>query len=133
MSSITTTNPGFALRGPSELTVTAARTRRPAAATSISRDAAPNRSERRINCNTTREASSRHPGFPIKLVDTVGAGDAFTAGLVHSYLRGASLAQMAEIGNLCGSYVAGQPGATPPLSAELSNRIDALLNGGQSL
>jgi fructokinase len=82
---------------------------------------------------TTREASSRHPGFPIKLVDAVGAGDAFTAGLVHSYLRGASLAQMAEIGNLCGSYVAGQPGATPPLSAELSNRIDALLAGGQSL
>jgi fructokinase len=81
---------------------------------------------------TTREASSRHPGFPIKLVDAVGAGDAFTAGLVHSYLRGASLAQMAEIGNLCGSYVAGQPGATPLLSAELSNRIDALLNGGQS-
>jgi fructokinase len=76
---------------------------------------------------TTREASSRHPGFPIKLVDTVGAGDAFTAGLVHAYLRGASLAQMAEIGNLCGSYVAGQPGATPPVSAELIHRIEALL------
>jgi fructokinase len=80
---------------------------------------------------TTREASFRHPGFPIKLVDTVGAGDAFTAGLVHAYLRGASLAQMAEIGNLCGSYVAGQLGATPPLSAELVHRIDALLAGGQ--
>jgi len=81
---------------------------------------------------TTREASTRHPGFPIKLVDTVGAGDAFTAGLVHSYLRGASLAQMAEIGNLCGSYVAGQPGATPPLSPELIHRIEALLAGGQT-
>jgi hypothetical protein len=34
---------------------------------------------------------------------------------------------MAEIGNLCGSYVAGQPGATPPLSAELIHRIAALL------
>jgi fructokinase len=81
---------------------------------------------------TTREASARHPGFPIKLVDTVGAGDAFTAGLVHSYLGGASLAQMAEIGNLCGSYVAGQPGATPPLSPELIHRIEALLAGGQT-
>jgi fructokinase len=79
---------------------------------------------------TTREASFRHPGFPIKLVDTVGAGDAFTAGMVHAYLRGASLAQMAEIGNLCGSYVAGQPGATPPLSAELIHRIEALLGSG---
>lgn len=78
---------------------------------------------------TTREAAFRHPGFPIKLVDTVGAGDAFTAGLVHAYLRGASLPQMAEIGNLCGSYVAGQPGATPPLSAELTDRIRTLLRG----
>ncbi len=76
---------------------------------------------------TTRDDSFRHPGFPIKLVDTVGAGDAFSAGLVHAYLRGASLAQMAEIGNLCGSYVAGQPGATPPLSAELIHRIEASL------
>ena len=76
---------------------------------------------------TTRDDSFRHPGFAIKLVDTVGAGDAFSAGLVHAYLRGASLAQMAEIGNLCGSYVAGQPGATPPLSAELIHRIEASL------
>ena len=68
---------------------------------------------------TTREGAFRHPGFPIKLVDTVGAGDAFTAGLLHAYLRGASLPQMAEIGNLCGSYVAWQQGATPALSAEL--------------
>jgi len=76
---------------------------------------------------TTRESTFGHPGFPIKVVDTVGAGDAFTAGLVHAYLRGASLAQMAEIGNLCGSYVASQPGATPPLSPELIERIESSL------
>ncbi len=76
---------------------------------------------------TTRESTFGHPGFPIKAVDTVGAGDAFTAGLVHAYLRGASLPQMAEIGNLCGSYVASQPGATPPLSRELIERIGSSL------
>jgi fructokinase len=76
---------------------------------------------------TTRESEFQHPGFPIKLVDTVGAGDAFTAGLIHAWLRGASLPQMAEIGNLCGSYVAGQAGATPPLSPELIDRIENLL------
>jgi fructokinase len=76
---------------------------------------------------TSREGVFKHPGFPIKVVDTVGAGDAFTAGLLHAYLRGASLSQMAEVGNLCGSYVAGQPGATPALSAELIDRVRALL------
>jgi fructokinase len=76
---------------------------------------------------TNHEGSFRHPGYPIKLVDSVGAGDAFTAGLLHAYLRGASLPQMAEVGNLCGSYVAGQQGATPPLSAELIDRIGTLL------
>jgi fructokinase len=76
---------------------------------------------------TTREGTFRHPGFPVKLVDTVGAGDAFTAGLLHAYLRGASPAMMAKIGNLCGSYVASQQGATPALSADLIASIRALL------
>ena len=31
---------------------------------------------------------SEHPGFKVKVADTVGAGDAFTAALVHGYLRG---------------------------------------------
>jgi fructokinase len=77
---------------------------------------------------TTRESTFGHPGFPIQVVDTVGAGDAFTAGLIHAYLRGASLPQMAEIGNLCGSYVASQPGATPPLTPELIERVGTLLS-----
>jgi fructokinase len=75
----------------------------------------------------SREAAVSHPGFPIKLVDTVGAGDAFTAGLIHSYLRSASLAQMAEVGNLCGSYVAALPEATPQLAPALLERIDQVL------
>jgi fructokinase len=74
----------------------------------------------------SRERACRHPGFPVKVVDTVGAGDAFTAGMLHAYLRGGSLAQMAEAGNLCGSYVASQAGATPALPAELVKTIDAL-------
>jgi fructokinase len=75
----------------------------------------------------SREAAVTHPGFPIKLVDTVGAGDAFTAGLTHSYLRGASLAQMAEVGNLCGSYVASLPEGTPELSPAFLERIERVL------
>jgi fructokinase len=76
---------------------------------------------------STRGANSEHPGFLIKLIDTVGAGDAFTAGLVHAYLRGASLKETAEIGNLCGSFVASQSGATPALPPQLIQQIAGLL------
>jgi fructokinase len=55
----------------------------------------------------------KHPGFPTDVADTVGAGDAFTAALVHHYLRGASLDAMNEAANRMGSWVASQIGATP--------------------
>jgi fructokinase len=56
---------------------------------------------------------SEHPGFAVKVADTVGAGDAFTAALVHGYLRGTSLAQINENANRVGAWVASQSGATP--------------------
>jgi fructokinase len=70
----------------------------------------------------TRDAFHRHPGIPVKVADTVGAGDAFTAALVHSYLHSpslapASLVQMNEAGNRWGGWVASQPGAMPDLDA----------------
>ncbi len=55
----------------------------------------------------------KHPGVPTEVVDTVGAGDAFTAALMHHYLRGASLEAMNEAANRMGSWVASQAGATP--------------------
>jgi fructokinase len=54
-----------------------------------------------------------YPGFEVKVADTVGAGDAFTAALVHHFLRGASLAAMSEAANQLGSWVASQVGAMP--------------------
>ena len=75
----------------------------------------------------TPEDADYHPGFVIDVVDTVGAGDAFTAGLVHAWLAGGSLAQVNTIGNLCGSYVAGHRGATPVFSAEMLGRVRTAL------
>lgn len=57
--------------------------------------------------------SSEHPGFRVQVADTVGSGDAFTAGLVHEYLHGASLALMNEVANLVGAWVASEVGAMP--------------------
>jgi fructokinase len=58
---------------------------------------------------------SEHPGFKVKVADTVGAGDAFTAALVHGYLRGTPLALINETANRVGAWVATQSGATPAL------------------
>jgi len=61
----------------------------------------------------TPDECNEHPGFKVKVADTVGAGDAFTAALVHGYLRRTSLAQINETANRVGAWVASQPGATP--------------------
>jgi fructokinase len=63
----------------------------------------------------TPDASHAHQGFRVKVADTVGAGDAFTAAMVHEYLRGASLQRMNETANRIGAWVASEVGATPGL------------------
>ena len=75
----------------------------------------------------TAEDANYHPGFPIEVADTVGAGDAYTAGLVHAWLAGGSLRQVNLVGNLCGSYVASQRGATPVFSADLLEKVAGTL------
>lgn len=57
--------------------------------------------------------ASEHSGFRVQVVDTVGSGDAFTAGLVHEFLQGASLDRMNETANRFGAWVATQAGAMP--------------------
>jgi fructokinase len=67
---------------------------------------------------------SEHPGFRVKVADTVGAGDAFTGAMVHGYLRGTSLSQINENANRVGAWVASQSGATPtPKSAGLEQSL----------
>jgi fructokinase len=61
----------------------------------------------------TRDELNQHQGFPVKIADTVGAGDAFTAGLVHEYLLGSTLARMNQVANRAGAWVASEHGPTP--------------------
>jgi fructokinase len=63
-----------------------------------------------------RAKSHEHSGIVVQVADTVGAGDAFTAGLVHGYLQGASLQAMNDLANRMGAWVSSQPGAMPPRS-----------------
>jgi fructokinase len=75
----------------------------------------------------TREEWNEHPGIPVKVMDTIGAGDAFTAALTHYLLRGADLATLNEAGNRWGAWVASQAGAMPPLPDALRAGITAAI------
>lgn len=75
----------------------------------------------------TREASHEHRGIPVKVADTIGAGDAFTAAMTTYLMRHAGLATLNEAGNRWGSWVASQNGAMPPLSCEVEERIAAAI------
>ncbi len=56
------------------------------------------------------------PGYEVRVADTVGAGDAFTAGFLHKYLRGEAAEICCRYGNAVGALVATQVGATDPLT-----------------
>jgi fructokinase len=70
-----------------------------------------------------KKETNEHPGFPAQVADTVGAGDAFTAGLVHRYLRGGTLEEMNEAANRMGSWVASKIGATPRAEVKVLDSI----------
>ena len=62
---------------------------------------------------------SDHPGERTTVCDTVGAGDAFTAVLTVGLLEGWSLDEINRRANRVAAFVCSQPGATPPLPADL--------------
>jgi fructokinase len=73
----------------------------------------------------SQKGSHSHPGYRVQVVDTVGAGDAFTAALVYHYLRGSSLEAMNEAANTIGAWVASQAGGMPPPNEEVLARVRA--------
>lgn len=59
----------------------------------------------------TRDRESRHPGYLVSVADTVGAGDAFAAGLVAGLLKGIDLDEISKVANQLASFVCSRPGA----------------------
>lgn len=60
------------------------------------------------------------PGLAITVADTVGAGDAFTAGLIWSRLQHWPLDRGLTLANRLGALVASRSGAMPVLTQELA-------------
>ena len=67
---------------------------------------------------------TRVPGFPTKVVDTVGAGDTFMAGFLDGWVKlQAGLEASLERGAAAASIVCSRRGAQPPTSAEVDDLI----------
>jgi len=60
------------------------------------------------------------PGIPMAVADTVGAGDAFTAGLIWARLAAWPWDRAVRLANQAGALVASRPGAMPVLRTEFA-------------
>lgn len=70
----------------------------------------------------------RQQAFPVTVVDAVGAGDSFDAGLLYGYLQGWSLSDSLRLATACGSLstrAAGGTAAQPSL--EEARRVAGLM------
>ena len=55
------------------------------------------------------------PAFRVKAIDSTGAGDAFTAGLLYGMLRGLPLPETIRVAAACGALVTLRRGAIPAM------------------
>jgi 5-dehydro-2-deoxygluconokinase len=54
-------------------------------------------------------------GFPVEVLNTLGAGDAFLSGFLCGFLSGADWRRCGELGNACGALVVSRHGCSPAL------------------
>jgi len=64
-----------------------------------------------------------HPGTTITTIDTIGAGDSFSATLCAGLLQGLTLAPLNENANQVAAYVCSQRGATPALPESIVKNV----------
>lgn len=64
----------------------------------------------------TENETSEFGGIKIEVADTIGAGDAFTAGMTHGLLRNWKMDKINEFANRVGAFVASKTGAMPDFS-----------------
>jgi fructokinase len=67
------------------------------------------------------------PGYRVKVADTVGAGDAFSAAFLHGLVSGWPAGQIGDFANRLGALVASRPGGAAPWSLD---EIQALPRSG---
>lgn len=76
----------------------------------------------------TSGGSVTAPGFPIDVIDTVGAGDAFVAGYLSARLEGLDLDGILRRANACGAIACLEPGDWE--AAPTMHDLERFLDGG---
>jgi fructokinase len=71
---------------------------------------------------------SQMPPQPVSVVDTVGAGDAFSAALTMGLLSGMDLREVHAIAAEVAGHVCSQPGATPPMPEALRTKFAPIMH-----
>ena len=66
------------------------------------------------------------PGFPVKILNTVGAGDGFASGLIYARSRGWGWTRAARFANACGAIVVSRHGCARALP--YLHEVEALLD-----
>jgi 5-dehydro-2-deoxygluconokinase len=66
------------------------------------------------------------PGFPVEVVNILGAGDAFAAGFLYGHVRGWDWSRAVRLANACGAILVTQPGCANfmPTYAEVTRFIE---------
>ncbi|MCY3836191.1 MAG: 5-dehydro-2-deoxygluconokinase [Anaerolineaceae bacterium] len=67
------------------------------------------------------------PGFPVEVINILGAGDAFGAGFIYGYVKGWDWLRSARLGNACGAILVTQQGCANfmPTMTEVEQFVQA--------
>ncbi len=65
------------------------------------------------------------PGFPVEVLNILGAGDGFGAGFIYGYAKGWDMFKSCRLANACGAYLVTQPGCAnfSPTFSQISEFI----------
>jgi 5-dehydro-2-deoxygluconokinase len=56
------------------------------------------------------QAAQDVSGFPVEVLNVLGAGDAFASGFIYGFVQGWSIPKACQLGNACGALVVQRPG-----------------------
>src|SRR6266496_4689867 len=67
-----------------------------------------------------------HPGYTVKVADTVGSGDAFLAAIISKLIDRAPPQEVLDFASRLGAYIASHKGACPDYEVSAINQMQSI-------